>query len=208
MRKYIKIYRVIQQTNSDGESFSDNQDDTYIPCKKNCQIYRYSPSTLALLIPSQQIANKYASLLSDYLTEQSLIDCAEKLTGETILYFDEKYLTQVSTIVQAKTSGSGISPSSIKNLSARKQNKKEYDDYDAENEDSMNELQLKLKELVSANGNNIRLYIQYYKFLESELDVDIIQFAKDSNIKPIQAIDSLEVTDQAIKLLDKFMESL
>lgn len=210
LRNYIGTYRVQQTTDTDY-NFTDNDDDTYVKCKNNIRLFRYSDEVLGLYIPSPIIANRLRKDLWEYLTtetqEQILYEINNssnhRLSGEWMFYFYENYIDKVAEIIEPKTTGANINPKSKKNLPKTKRNK-----YVPKDEEFMEFFKAKLKDIVTKNNSNISLYVKAYQFIESKSGKDITAYSKKNNIKLAEAMDALEITDVAIEILDEFEKLL
>ena len=204
MQKYVGTYRV-HQTQDDNGEFTDNHDDTYIKCKNGMVVYRYNDEILALEIPKSPTANKMKDELWDYLTELTKSEITYdieqssqgSLSGENVFYFYEKFMDEVAKVIIPKTQGKGMNPRS-------KRNKKNYIPYEPKNQELLDQFIEKMKVIVEQNGNNISLYMKVYKWLESRLEKNIIELAKEEEIKTLYALDMLGITGECIELLDEF----
>ena len=78
---------------------SDNKEDSYILCKKKVQIYRYSPSLLAVIFWS----NKYANLkLKELINAGVQLTILQRGDDEQVYTFNESDFYIVADIVKAK----------------------------------------------------------------------------------------------------------
>jgi len=107
LKKYIGIYRVFPEVCLDSGKPSTNQDDTYLKCKNNNQIYRYNKNTLAILFTSTKSKNKY---LPDIEKLKVKIRLLSEGNFESIYLFPEKDLAKVASILKPQTKGKNINP--------------------------------------------------------------------------------------------------
>jgi hypothetical protein len=93
MFKYKDTYYIIK-------SKSDNKEDCYIPCRKSkAQIYRYSPSLLAIQFNSNGIANARVKELDSMGVQLTILQFGD---NERVYTFNESDLNKVSEVVGAK----------------------------------------------------------------------------------------------------------
>ena len=97
MQKYKGQYRVLRQRNTAGK-YTDNKDDTYIPCRKGVQIYRYNADTLALSFNTSKYAISRISLMSAAGVE---LDVIQNGDAESAWLFPEKDFKIVARLVFA-----------------------------------------------------------------------------------------------------------
>lgn len=97
MQKYKGQYRVLRQRCSEGK-YTSNKDDTYIPCRKGVQIYRYNADTLAVSFNTC----KYASSRIGLITEQGVsVIVLQDGDAESAWLFPEKDFKTVARLVFA-----------------------------------------------------------------------------------------------------------
>ena len=139
--KYKGIYRlkahVDQSTNDFPRDMNGNidTDDVYIKCLNNCQIYSYGRGVLVAYIPSigrghnilkalgerlcgfniSSIKNDYQPLYDALLEEGTIKNIVEN-DEEIEFKFNAKNIELIAEYLKPCTSGSSISPFSIKNL--------------------------------------------------------------------------------------------
>lgn len=208
MKNYVGRFRVRSPKKNDG-TFTENLDDTYVVCKNNVEMYRYNDNILALYIPTARTSNKLQKELWHYLTNETKemityeIKRDNKLSGEWVFYFEEKYIDLIAKMIKPKIGGAKINPRSngYTNKSYR------YINYKIKNKKDMKILKDKLQDIVSKNKRNLMIYQYFYKFIEKELDINLIEYAKKGKIKPIEAIDKLDSINQAIGLINQFVVS-
>ena len=94
--KYIGQYYIEHQTNTDGKK-SKNKDDVYLKSKNN-QIYRYSDTTLAILLPSG--SSSVNNLLPKFEAE------GIKVWNIIILGVEEKDIHKIHNIMKFMKMGS------------------------------------------------------------------------------------------------------
>lgn len=97
MIKYKNEYKVIQQKDSNG--IAENKDDTYIPCRRKAQIYRYSDDTLGIMFLTTIYSNNCIAELSALNIEMTLYQDGN---AESTYLFKESDLSAVAEVVQAK----------------------------------------------------------------------------------------------------------
>lgn len=97
MQKYKGQYRVLRQRDTTGK-YTDNKDDTYIPCRKGVQIYRYNADTLALSFNTSKYAISRISLMSAAGVELNVIQNGD---AESAWLFPEKDFKTVARLVFA-----------------------------------------------------------------------------------------------------------
>jgi hypothetical protein len=88
----------------------NKDEDIYIYCSNGGQIFRYNDNTLGYYRDGV-----LSSRLLEKLDELS-INYQNKTQSEVLIYFDEKDLDKLVDVFNIRTSGSGISPYSQKNL--------------------------------------------------------------------------------------------
>ena len=211
MDKYIGKYRVKAPVDSNG-NFTNNKNDTYVECVNKCQMYRYNNDILALYCPGNRFANKLRQSLSKFLTKDCKLEMDQNLNsrnsleGEQTLYFFEKYIDEVAEIAKARTSGARIKPWSKKNIKKNKVNS-----YSPKDEFNYNLLKENMKKIVANCNQNIALYVKIYDFIERGLSSEINKYAgkvhkyaKEKNIKFVDALDDMGLIEQAIIVLENF----
>lgn len=126
MWKYVGKYRVasefdrvtlkpLKDTKTLSKKIEDKFPDTYIRCYNDGQIYRYSKDVLAYYRPNSSYG--YACNLADKFEANGIKVLDNHPSDEDILlYFYEKDLDKVASLVGAITKGKDIKPTSIKNL--------------------------------------------------------------------------------------------
>lgn len=126
MREYIGKYRVVCEFNK--ANLEPIQDDTYITCSKDGQIYRYNNDTLVYYRPtrgnSEQLTKKLEELGVEVVSNGSG-------DGDIQIYFKEKGIEIVASELGAITTGASTNPKSIRNLRKLKwfkDNKQQYID--------------------------------------------------------------------------------
>ena len=97
---YKDKYKVVKNLDSDGRFV--NHDDTYIPCRKNVQIYRYNDNTLAIQFNSKQYAKNRIKDCAEVGVKLKLFVEGDYNT-ESVYLFNETELDKVSSIVKART---------------------------------------------------------------------------------------------------------
>lgn len=122
--KYIKRYRV--NCEWDRVSLKPIKDDLFISCHKDAQIYRVSENILAYYRPTRG----NSEVLTRELIELGVDGVENRSTdGDILIYFDEKNIDIVANKVSVITSGSSISPYSIRNLRKLSWFKKDKEKY-------------------------------------------------------------------------------
>lgn len=98
IKKYKDTYKIVQQKDLDSKS-TTNKEDTYIPCAKGVQIYRYNKDTLAVsFLTSQYAKNRLSDLTSVGVTLTNL----QLGDNESSYLFPESDLGKVADIVKAR----------------------------------------------------------------------------------------------------------
>lgn len=98
IKKYKDTYKIVQQKDLDSKS-TTNKEDTYIPCAKGVQIYRYNKDTLAVsFLTSQYAKNRLSDLTSVGVTLTNL----QLGDNESSCLFPESDLGKVADIVKAR----------------------------------------------------------------------------------------------------------
>ena len=85
----------------------------FIVCRSNSQIYRVSKDILAFYKPKRGNSEQFSEKLIE-LGVKSVNNCSSD--GDVLIYFSEDSLDIVANEVGASTNGADISPSSIRNL--------------------------------------------------------------------------------------------
>ncbi len=117
MNKFIGTYRVCCEKDLITNKPVENGENTYIKCKKNCEIYRYSSEVLVLYIPTSKRGKMYLNLLKPYVFKYDNGDM------EYRLYFKESDLDKVVEVAKPSTQGKNIKPKnkrSYKSINDRK----------------------------------------------------------------------------------------
>lgn len=123
LEKYVGTYRVLAEIDLQTNTFpeSDDFEDMYIPCTKNCVIkHTYEGNDILALCFYNSIgaAKNTIKLLKDANIEfESDINDS---CVDVYVYFNAKDISEVAKIVKPKTSGKKIHPLSIRNLSKNK----------------------------------------------------------------------------------------
>lgn len=97
--------------------FADN--DVYIDCQKNVQIFSFGHGILQAYIPSIGRGNNIIKAIQSDLGDNVIFDI-EKTDSEVLFKFNAKYMEQLVQYLKPKTSGANISPFSSKNLPKNK----------------------------------------------------------------------------------------
>lgn len=113
MNSYIGKYRVFQEINLDTGKPTDNNEDTFLKCKYNSQVFRFDKNTLALLLTTGNSIKKVIPQLQELGVK---LDPFVEGDGEAIYHFPEKQLDLVASIVKPMTKGKNISPKSKKTV--------------------------------------------------------------------------------------------
>lgn len=106
MLKYRGQFRVFMPKTKDG-NFTTNDDDTYLKCKSNTEIYRYNENTLAIYFQSVIYAKNRI---------KDLLDLGVHLTkfmqgsNESIYLFPESQIELVAEILKPTIKGKNKSP--------------------------------------------------------------------------------------------------
>lgn len=108
--KYVGTYRVFQAINLDG-TLSKNEDDTYLKCKYNTQVYRYNKDTLAILF----VANRTVKNMLPVLKKAGVhLRLHTKGDYESTYLFPEEELEKLAKIMKPITKGKNIKPNSVR----------------------------------------------------------------------------------------------
>ena len=113
MNKYIGKYRVMCERDLRDNKPINNGENTYIKCRYNAEIYRFSSEVLVLYVPSRQRAIYYQKALDNIC-----FNC-EYGDYEGRLYFYEKDIEKVTEICKPYLKGINIKP---KNKRSYKEN--------------------------------------------------------------------------------------
>ena len=97
MQKYKDRYKVLRQKDTQGK-YTMNKGDTYIPCRKGVQIYRYNKNTLAVSFNTAKYTISRISRLSSAGVELTLLQNGD---SESAWLFPEKQLDIVAKWVFA-----------------------------------------------------------------------------------------------------------
>jgi len=108
MHKYIGTYRVFQAIDNDGKA--KNNDDTFLKCKYDSQIYRWDNKTLALYLTSTNTDNNVMPKLKK---EGVVFTPYIEGDGEYVYFFPEEYIKKVASIMKPQIKGKNVSPKSI-----------------------------------------------------------------------------------------------
>lgn len=108
--KYVGTYRVFQAINLDG-TLSKNEDDTYLKCKYNTQVYRHNKDTLAILFVANQTVRNMLPVLKKAGVHLQLHTEGD---NESIYLFPEKDLKKLAKIMKPLTKGKNIKPNSVR----------------------------------------------------------------------------------------------
>ena len=121
LEKYVGTYRVLAPIDLDTKDFPkddkghiiDSFDDLYIPCTKGIIKHSYIPRYLVWYTNKINLGRKMKLRF-----ESNKIDIAkyEETDGDILIWFDEKELKKVASLVKPKTVGKGINPYSARNL--------------------------------------------------------------------------------------------
>lgn len=93
--------------------FADS--DLFIDCYKNGKIFHYGNRTLEYYTPSKQRGHNMIKAIKENLGDDVIFHMEEN-DSEVTFRFNAKYMSDLEPYLQPKTSGSNISPYSIKNL--------------------------------------------------------------------------------------------
>lgn len=208
MKNYVGTYRVVGQQDVYG-NFTENKDDTYIPCAHKMQIFRFGENVLAIYIPTTQRANNIYKQCYNYLTEEcrnNLINEGIKNKkgvpfsdgAEAIIYFKEQYIKEVAEIVKAKTLGASITPFSVKNLS------REKNTYVPPNLELFEDLTNNISQWIEKQGGNMNLYLKLYRALKDEYSIDFVKKSREQGIRVNELIDQLGLSQKVIDFLQEF----
>ncbi len=115
MLNYIGTYRVFQQLNLSTQKPSSNDNDTYLKCKNNLQIYRHDKDNLAIYLPTTNIQNKYLPELNKLIK----LDLLSEGDFEATYLFKESDLEKITYLIKPQIQGKNIHPKSVK--TAKKQ---------------------------------------------------------------------------------------
>lgn len=110
MNDYIGIYRVVCEF--DRSTLKPIEDDSYIYCAKGGQVYRYNSSELVFYRDNTNSSNIVK------LFKENGIDIISDGSNarEVSIRFDEKDVHKVCKLMQARTLGKDIKPTSKRNL--------------------------------------------------------------------------------------------
>ncbi len=97
MQNYKDKYKVLRQKDTQGK-YTLNKSDTYIPCRKGVQIYRYNKNTLAVSFNTSKYARSRIALMSEAGVQFTLLQNGD---DETAWLFPEKQLDIVAKWVFA-----------------------------------------------------------------------------------------------------------
>jgi len=158
MEKYIGKYRVNCELDDHNEFVPE---DTFILCKSNCNIYRYSEDKLAIYVPSGATKKRW---MKELQAVSNIVDLYADDSYESVLLFDEKDLDAVAKIVGAKTSGKKIVPTSMKNHPDNKRKKYEI---------QRPKLHAKFKEQVKELGLKMHEYRKFYEDISEKIGVNL-----------------------------------
>jgi viroplasmin and RNaseH domain-containing protein len=98
IKKYKDTYKVIQQKDLNGKP-TTNRDDTYIPCAKGVEIYRYNQNTLAVSFCTSQYTN---NRINDLKNVGVILTKLQLGNDESTYLFPESDLEKVADIVKAR----------------------------------------------------------------------------------------------------------
>lgn len=124
LMKFVGNYRVLPQLNPetgcfpytlDDTSIPDSYEDLYIPCKKGEIRHTYDSKYELVLV----FLNKYktAQGVIRALKSKKLDILVDEIGIDVMIYFKEKDLSTIASIVSPKTAGAKIKPFSAKNMS-------------------------------------------------------------------------------------------
>lgn len=98
IKKYKDTYKVILQKDLDGKPTS-NKDDTYVPCAKGVQIYRYNQDTLVVSFLTSQYAK---NRINDLATMGVILTKLQLGDDESTYLFPEADFEKVANVVKAR----------------------------------------------------------------------------------------------------------
>ena len=121
LMKYKNYYRLLPELDVELNdvprdiqgNIEETYDDIYISCQHGNKIYYYGKGILTAYVPSIGRGRNVKKAL-----DEKNIPCTKYVESddEVMIYFHNKYIDEVATIMKAKTSGASISPFSSKNL--------------------------------------------------------------------------------------------
>lgn len=98
IKKYKDTYKIVQQKDLDSKS-TTNKEDTYIPCAKGVQIYRYNQDTLAVSFLTSQYAK---NRINDLATMGIILTKLQLGDDESTYLFPEADFGKVANVVKAR----------------------------------------------------------------------------------------------------------
>jgi len=121
LEKYVGTYRVLPYLDTTVNDFPKNEkggidesfDDLYIPCSRGIIKHTYRPYYLCWYTDKITTGRNVRKEFDEKGIE---VYDYEETSSEVLIYFDDKYMKKVATIVKPKTIGKGISPFSKRNL--------------------------------------------------------------------------------------------
>jgi hypothetical protein len=211
MNKYIGKYRVRQQHDVNDE-WTSNEEDTFVLCRGNIQLYRWNDNTLAIYFPigKMQTANTIFKSHIQYLdadykrsVKQSLKDNDLNSIGglalEHIMLIEEKHLDKFEKTIFPQTSNRKLKPTSKKNLP-------NYNGYKIKNVKKHESLKKRIGDYVEdKTGKRIspHIYTKIHKQIAEHLKYDIYKVMEDEELNFMEALDFKDDLNRAIIILNK-----
>lgn len=211
MNKYIGKYRVRQQYDVNNE-WTSNEEDTFVLCRGDVQLYRWNDNTLAIYFPEgkTQTANKIFKSHIQYLdadykrsVKQSLKDNGLTSIGglayEHIMLIEEKHLDKFEKTIFPQTINKKLKPMSKKNLP-------NYNGYEIQNIKKHESLKKRIGDYVEEKtGKRLspHTYTKIYEQIAKHLKYDIFQVMEDEELNFMEALDFKGDLNKAIIILNK-----
>lgn len=128
LEKYVGKYRVLPELDLDTNDFPRDEkgsidptyDDLYIPCRRGYIKSSYEPDYLCWFSDTLKTGR---NIKKEFEEHKIPIYKYDESDLEVIIWFDDKYMNKVASIVKPKTSGKSIKPFSRRNIKIKNSTK-------------------------------------------------------------------------------------